>query len=46
MDSATYEYDLLGRLRKVVFMNGTTVEYQYDQVGNRTAVVTTCGGPC
>lgn len=44
MDSTTYEYDTRGRLKKVTFINGTTVQYNYDAMGNRTSVVTTCGG--
>lgn len=43
-DSATYEYDTRGRLKKVTFSNGTTIEYSYDANGNRTAVTTTCSG--
>lgn len=46
-DSATYEYDSVGRLKKITFANGTVVEYFYDDMGNRTSVVTTCsGGGC
>lgn len=43
-DSATYEYDTRGRLKKVTFNNGTKIEYSYDATGNRTAVTTTCSG--
>lgn len=43
-DSATYEYDTRGRLKKITFNNGTTIEYTYDATGNRTAVTTTCSG--
>ncbi|MCD5390194.1 MAG: RHS repeat protein [Candidatus Pacebacteria bacterium] len=32
----TYEYDSLNRLVKVVFTNGETYEYTYDNLGNRT----------
>ncbi|MGE0266572.1 MAG: RHS repeat domain-containing protein [Candidatus Obscuribacterales bacterium] len=46
-DSASYEYTAQGWLKKVTFANGTTVEYFYDDNGNRTSVVTTCsGGGC
>lgn len=31
-----YEYDNLGRLKKVTHDDGTTVEYAYDKTGNRT----------
>ena len=32
----TYTYDNLNRLTKVVYVNGTTVTYTYDALGNRT----------
>jgi YD repeat-containing protein len=42
-----YLYDSLSRLVKVSFTNGTTIDYNYDSLGNRTSVVTTCGpGGC
>ena len=31
----TYTYDNLNRLTKVVYSNGTTVSYGYDELGNR-----------
>jgi YD repeat-containing protein len=47
MDTATYTYDNLGRLKTVTFTNGTQIVYNYDAAGNRTSVVTTCGsGGC
>ena len=33
----TYTYDNLNRLTKVVYDNGTTVSYTYDELGNRTS---------
>lgn len=30
-----YTYDSLNRLTKVVYFDGTTVEYSYDALGNR-----------
>jgi YD repeat-containing protein len=36
----TYEYDALGRLRKVNYPNGTTTNYNFDAAGNRTNVIT------
>jgi YD repeat-containing protein len=33
-----YEYDALGRLRKVTFANGATTRYTIDKAGNRTAL--------
>ena len=45
-DTATYTYDSLGRLKTVTFTNGTVVTYNYDDMGNRTSVVTTCTGAC
>lgn len=33
----TYTYDNLNRLTKVVYDNGTTVAYTYDELGNRTS---------
>lgn len=38
--SATYTYDSLGRLVKVVYSNGVTITYTYDAAGNRTTTVT------
>lgn len=35
----TYEYDALGRLVKVIYDDGTTIEYKYDAAGNRTEVI-------
>lgn len=36
-DSTTkYEYDAVNRLTKVVYGNGVTVTYTYDELGNRT----------
>lgn len=47
MDNATYEYWPQGWLKKVTFNNGTTIEYTYDDSGNRTSVVVVCsGGGC
>jgi hypothetical protein len=46
MDTATYEYWPQGWLKKITFTNGTTVVFNYDNVGNRTSVVTTCSGTC
>ncbi len=43
-DSATYEYWPQGWLKKITFANGTVVEYFYDDAGNTTSIVTTCGG--
>lgn len=46
-DSASYSYDSRGRLQTVTFANGTTHTYNYDAMGNRTSVVTSCpGGTC
>ena len=36
-----YEYDALGRLRKVTFANGAITNYTLDNAGNRTNVTTT-----
>jgi YD repeat-containing protein len=43
-DSVTYTIDSLGRLTKLTYANGTTITYNYDAMGNRTSVVTACGG--
>lgn len=46
-DSATYEYTPQGWLKKITFVNGTVVVINYDDMGNRTSVVTTCSmGGC
>lgn len=42
--SATYTYDSLGRLSKVVYANGVTIIYSYDAAGNRTSTTVT-GAP-
>jgi YD repeat-containing protein len=34
--SAQYTYDNMNRLVQVVYDNGTTIQYTYDAVGNRT----------
>jgi YD repeat-containing protein len=36
-----YEYDALGRLRKVTFANGSVTTYTLDKAGNRSATSTT-----
>jgi YD repeat-containing protein len=36
----TYTYDDLGRLETVTYDDGSVVEYDYDETGNRTAVTT------
>lgn len=38
--TATYEYDALGRLARVTYPNGTQTTYTYDAAGNRTSVIT------
>lgn len=38
---AQYIYDSAGRLVKVIYSNGITIEYKYDAAGNRTQIVTT-----
>lgn len=39
--AATYEYDMLNRLTRVVYDNKTAIEYTYDAVGNRTRKIST-----
>jgi YD repeat-containing protein len=39
--SDSYEYDALGRLRKVTYQNGAITNYTLDPAGNRTNVTTT-----
>ena len=41
--SVSYEYDALGRLERVVYDDGTAVEFVYDAAGNRTSRVVTPG---
>ncbi|MHC4604430.1 MAG: RHS repeat domain-containing protein, partial [Planctomycetota bacterium] len=38
---ATYNYDHLHRLTRVIYDNGTQITYTYDEVGNRTRRVST-----
>jgi YD repeat-containing protein len=38
-----YVNDSRGRLTQVNFTNGTQIVYSYDDMGNRTSVVTTAG---
>lgn len=40
-NAATYNYDNLHRLTRVVYVNGTVITYSYDEVGNRTRRVST-----
>ena len=39
--AATYNYDNLHRLTRIVYDNGTMITYTYDEVGNRTRRVST-----
>ena len=39
--SVTYIYDELNRLRRAEYSDGTTIEYTYDEVGNRQQVIVT-----
>ena len=41
-DNATYTYDNLNRITSITFQNGTTINYTYDEMGNRTQVVIVC----
>ena len=41
----SYTYDNLNRLTKVVYQNGTTVSYTYDELGNRTSKEVTGATP-
>ncbi len=43
--AVTYEYDALGRLRKVTYDDGRVVQYTYDAADNRTQVVSVTGAP-
>ncbi len=39
--TVTYQYDELGRLRKVTYDNGTVIDYAVDPANNRVSVATT-----
>jgi YD repeat-containing protein len=39
--TATYTYDVQGRLTAVTYSTGVVITYSYDATGNRTSVVTT-----
>jgi len=41
--TATYDYDALGRLTRVLYDDGKVAVYKYDAAGNRTQVLS--GGP-
>ena len=41
--SVSYEYDGLGRLERIVYDDGTVIEFVYDAAGNRTSRVVTPG---
>lgn len=41
--SVSYEYDALGRLERIVYDDGTVIEFTYDAAGNRTSRVVTPG---
>lgn len=41
--SVSYEYDALGRLERIVYDDGTAIEFVYDAAGNRTSRVVTPG---
>ena len=41
--TATYDYDALGRLARVLYNDGKIAVYKYDAAGNRTQVLS--GGP-
>jgi hypothetical protein len=39
--TATYTYDSLGRLSKIVYSSGVVITYTYDAAGNRSTYVVT-----
>ena len=41
--SVSYEYDPLGRLERIVYDDGTVIDFVYDAAGNRTSRVVTPG---
>lgn len=41
--SVSYEYDALGRLERIVYDDGTVIEFVYDAAGNRTSRIVTPG---
>ncbi len=43
--SATYEYDVKGRVSKITYNDGTVIDYTYDLNGNRTGTIPTTPPP-
>lgn len=44
-ENVDYIYDDLNRLKRVEYGNGRTIEYTYDEVGNRTQKTVNAVGP-
>jgi YD repeat-containing protein len=42
-DSVSYTYDAFGRVQTIVYANGTTITYSYDNADNRSTQTVTCG---
>lgn len=41
----TYSYDALGRLTRIAYVDGTSIDYGYDSLGNRTALTANAPAP-
>lgn len=39
--TTSYKYDALGRVIEVIYPDGSKIQYEYDQAGNRTRVIRT-----
>lgn len=44
-DTVQYQYDVFGRVVRVIYNSGATIDYTYDAAGNRTQIVRSSSPP-